>query len=160
MRRVLAIVGSFALLLIVVAPAAANSDPHRFPLSFGAFDRSDCGFTVHFDTWSRMYARASADGSVITVTGAAGGTLSANGKTLTLNLSGPMELTYAPDGSWSQVSEGRGITWGPNLTAFGLPSNIVATAGLTAYAFDAAGNMSRLTRTPRVMVDVCAALAP
>jgi hypothetical protein len=160
MRRLLGLVAAAALLLLVVGPATANSDPHRFPLSFGVFDRGDCGFTVHFDTWSREYAKSSPDGSVLSVTGAAGGILTANGKTLELNLSGPMVMTFAPDGSWSQVSEGRGITWGPNLTAFGLPSNMVATSGLTAYTFNAAGEMTALQTTPHIMVDVCAALAP
>jgi hypothetical protein len=160
MRRLLAIVGSIALLLMVVAPAAANSDPHRFPFGFGNFDRTDCGFTIHFDTWSREYARSSPDGSTLSVTGATGATLSANEKALELNLSGPMVLTPAPDGSWAQVSEGRSIVWGPNLTDFGLPSNMVATSGLTEYTFDGAGNMVALARAPHVMVDVCAALAP
>ncbi len=158
MRSLVGFVGACALLLAAAAPVAANSDPHRFPFGFGSFDRGECGYTIHFDTWSQMYATPSADGSVLTIRGAAGATLTANGKSLELNLSGPMTLTFLPDGGYTQVSEGLGILWANNFTDFGLPSNIVVTSGLGKYTASADGTVLEMPRVPHVMVDVCRVL--
>lgn len=158
MRSLIVFVGACALLLAGATPVAGNSDPHRFPFGFGTFDLSECGYTIHFDTWSRMYATPSADGSVLTVRGAAGGTLTAHGKSLELNLSGPMTLAFLPDGGYTQVSEGLGILWANNFTDFGLPSNIVVASGLASYSATADGTVLEMPRVPHVMVDVCAAL--
>ncbi len=159
MRRLGMFFAAGALLLVVAPPAMANSDPHRFPFGWGSFDRYDCGFAVHFDTWSREYGSVSADGSVMRLTGAAGATLSANGKTLELNLSGPATYTFLPDGGMVQVSQGRSILWGPNLEAFGLPSNMVATSGPSVSTSDPDGAIVSMPIVPHVMVDVCAALS-
>lgn len=170
MRRLEAALAALALLLMAVAPVQANSDPHRFPFGFGEFDLTGpCAFTVHFDTAGNMYARASTlpDGSTaIAFTGFADGTLSnpGNGKSVHLNLSGPGTFFYGSDGSFlGQTTTGRGVLWAPNLTAFGLPSNLVATSGPTAWTSAAADNwagyvVTAMTRTPPIITDICAAL--
>jgi hypothetical protein len=161
---------ALALLVLAVAPVQANNDPHRFPFEWGAFDLTGpCAFTVHFDTQGNAFGKASTlpDGSTsIAFSGFAEGTLSnpGTGTSIHLNLSGPGTFVYGPDGSFvGQTTTGKGVLWAPNLTAFGLPSNLVATSGPTGWTSAAADNwagyvITSMTRVPPIVMDLCAAL--
>ena len=55
---------------------------------------------------------------------------------------------------------GRTFLFGTNLTDYGLPSNLVATAGPVSLTLDFATlEMTSLSGHPNVITDVCAALS-
>jgi hypothetical protein len=175
MRRALVLVVSVILLLLSVVPvASANNDRHRFFLPSGSFDLAaqpdgPCAFVVHFDTLVNKESGKLAtlvDGSTrFTFTGSMKVRLSANGKSVDLNVSGPGRILYAPDGStWSWRFEGRTLTLNPGLSALGFPSDLVLVSGLydgTAAAADnwAGAEITSVSHMPHVDLDVCAALS-
>ncbi len=165
----LAVTAAIAL-LIGPASASANNDPHRIYLAAAPFDlpSSFCGFPIHIDTLvDKEYAKVSqgADGSTIyKITGSLFDSVTneATGKTITLNASGPANLTVSPDGTIGTFdARGLGLVFAPNLTQFGLPSNLVLVSGPTLASFDLVnGTVISMATQPHVLLDVCAALSP
>jgi hypothetical protein len=174
-RRVLTVAtvvaaAAAAVAMVAAAPAAANNDPHRIYLAAAPFDlpASLCGFPVHVEPLvDKEYATVSTnpDGSTTyKVTGSLFVSLTnaGTGKTISANISGPGSFTFPADGTTLTVSStGVGLTWAPNLTDFGAPSNIVVTAGPIQVTFDVATGavLSPSTQVPNVLIDVCAALS-
>ena len=154
---------------IAVASASANNDPHRFFLDSSPMDfpASFCGFPVHVEAVvNKEYAKVSqgADGStILKITGSLfdRATNEDTGKSITFNASGPVTLTFSPDGTTLTI-QGRGLTgaFAPNLTEFGFPSNIVVFSGPALATVDlATGAVISLAGQPHVVLDVCAALS-
>lgn len=169
MRRVAALLAVLGLLMVGVAPVSANSDPHRAPATFTPFqlDTSFCPFVVdisadrnneYITTWTAP------DGSTVQhVTGALVLRFTRDGtdKSVAVDSGGPGTFIISPDGSlFTGHLFGRSTLYAPNLTAFGYPSNVVATAGpidatqtdFVTFAFDSMGGH------PTVLLDICAAL--
>jgi hypothetical protein len=82
------------------------------------------------------------------------------GNTITENMGGPATVTFFPDGSVTSKLRGLiGMFLAPaDAARFGLPP-VSVTAGLVTISFDAAGNITSLSLTGHVRVDVCAALS-
>ena len=103
-----------------------------------------------------------ADGSMVSlITGTVKASLTdpANGKTITVNLSGPYKLIVFPDGSVTILGKGHQFT---TLTPaeqarFGLPGFFVAAGSLTTTVAPD-GNITSMSLNGHVLVDVCAAL--
>lgn len=151
--------------------AWANSDPHRVFATATPFDlpASYCGFPVHVGIAdNREYETVStlADGStVIKTTGsfAAVVTNESSGHSRTVNASGPGTITLNPDGVNATIEiEGLGLLYAANGTAYGLPSDLVVTSGLTELTSNLPNDTitgSTFIRAPHVVTDLCADLA-
>ena len=82
------------------------------------------------------------------------------GKTITENASGPGKVTAFPDGSATVDVKGLNAFRLPPAiaAAFGLPQLFVSAGPLT-LTFDSNGNLTSVSLTGHVKVDVCAALS-
>jgi hypothetical protein len=149
--QLIVVIGIAAAALAV--PVAQAAPPIITPSPASDFvDTTSCAFpvSVHI-TLNNETAKIFTSGKVI-VTGPLAAQYSANGKTLSLNISGPATITSAADGSTSIVGHGVGV--GPVLTPNGV------TLGYLA------GTVSISTTGPVVLLhgtlllDLCAALAP
>jgi len=98
---------------------------------------------------------------IILSTGASKATLTnpANGKSITVNTSGPAKFIFHPDGSVTALEKGHqaSILDPADAARFGLPVFFVSAGALTATV-DANGNFS-VSLQGHVLVDVCAALS-
>ena len=169
MRRVPVLLAVVALLLITAAPASANNDPHRVFLPAGPVDLGAeyCGFAVRLDfPVNKEYETVSTlpDGSLLEkVTGSFFATVTniGTGKSITVNASGPGSFTTSADGkTFTWAFTGQALWYYPGLTSFGLPSNIVRTAGPGVATFDnVTGDLLNLSGHPHVLMDVCAAIS-
>lgn len=177
--RMLAIILASASLATIAAVAprsvSANNDPHRFFEQAGPIDLpvGYCAFPVHVDfPVDREYGTLSTlpDGSTVIVTTGSLVVTATNqltGKSIEVNAGGPGTVTIPPSGSPIVYDfSGRSLLLGTNQQAFGLPSNMVATAGPVhiVEATDGLGGLpfgtiSSLSGNPQVITDVCAALA-
>jgi len=79
--------------------------------------------------------------------------VSANGKTVSFNVSGPEFITFNPDGSVTLI--GRGVGFGPTQTANGV--TLAYNAGVVSI--DPATGIATIEHGT-TLLDVCAALAP
>jgi hypothetical protein len=132
---------------------------------FPGFDSTNCGFLVHAtQDVDKVFVKElkTTDGSTIFLfTGAAKITFTnpANGKSVTVNTSGPAKVTFNADGSSSFRSTGRGpADLSPaeqRLT--GLPG-MFATAGPVTGTVDANNNLTSLN-VNHILVNICAALS-
>ena len=166
---------SMGALLAAPASASANNDPHRVYEPAGPVDlpAGYCDFPVHLEfPVDREYGTVSTlpDGStVITTTGSfiVTATNELTGATLQVNAGGPGTVTIPPSGGPVVYDlQGRSLLIGTNQADFGLPSNLVssagpvnvveATNGLGGLPF---GAISSLSGHPLVLTDVCAALS-
>jgi hypothetical protein len=160
-----------AAVALVMAPvsASSNKEPHRMFLAAAPFDlpAGFCDFPVHFEfPVNKEYAKVSTgpDGSTIfKVNGSLFVSLTntATGKTITVNASGPGTDTFSADGTTLIFDGlGLGLLFAPNLTQFGLPSNIVQTSGPALATIDlTTGAVTSMATQPHVLLDVCAALS-
>jgi hypothetical protein len=157
-----------ALMLLAPGVAAANNDPHRMFLPAGPFVIPDavCGFPVHVEVdVNKEYGRESQtpDGSsVLKVTGSFVETFTnlTNGKSITLNASGPLTVT-SPVGTTLGIVEAHGLTvvYVTNGAEFGLP-NLFLTSGKFGFTTDfSSDTIVSVQRHPHVKLDICAALA-
>lgn len=149
MRRV------FALLVVVAAvvvPTAQAGKPIITPVQAGDFVFTTCGFdiAVHV-TVNDATVKTFSDGRVL-VTGPVAAQFSANGKSVTLNVSGPTTITPAADGSVTIIGRGLGI--GPVFTANGV--TLAYSAG--PVSIDPNGGPGTILHG-HILLDVCAALA-
>ena len=115
-------------------------------------DTASCDFpvSVHF-TANDQSAKVFSSGKVI-VTGPLGAEFSANGKTVSLNISGPTTVTEAPDGSVTII--GRGTGAGPFQTSSGV--TLAYAAGPVAVS--PTGDPAVMLHGT-ILLDICAALA-
>lgn len=149
----------------------ANSDAHRVFAAAAPFDlpAAYCGFPVHVgieDNQEYSTVSTLAGGStVIKTTGSfvAVVTNESSGHSRTVNASGPGTITVDPDGVNATIEiEGLGLFYAANGTAYGLPSDLVATSGLTELTSDLPNDTitgSGFIRAPHVVTDLCADLA-
>jgi hypothetical protein len=172
MRRIGVIVALGALLsmfggVVTATPALAEGrgGGWQFLDFFPGFDSTNCGFLVHAtQDVDKVFVKElkTTDGSTIFLfTGAAKITFTnpANGKSVTVNTSGPAKVTFNADGSSSFRSTGRGpADLSPaeqRLT--GLPG-MFATAGPVTGTVDANNNLTSLN-VNHILVNICAALS-
>lgn len=147
MRRFVVLLALIAAALIV--PAAQADAPLIVPAPAVDFtDLADCAFpvAVHF-TANGQTAKIFSDGTII-VTGPLAVTLSANGKSVSMNISGP--ATISPSGT----VVGHGVGVGPTL----LPNGEI-TLAYNAGNIVVSDYPAVVTRG-HILLDVCAALAP
>ena len=153
--------------VVTATPALAEGrgDGWQFLDFFPGFDSTNCGFLVHAtQDVDKVFVKElkTTDGSTIFLfTGAAKITFTnpANGKSVTVNTSGPAKVTFNADGSSSFRSTGRGpADLSPaeqRLT--GLPG-MFATAGPVTGTVDANNNLTSLN-VNHILVNICAALS-
>ena len=151
--------------------ASANNDPNRMFAAASPFDlpASYCGFPVHVGiAENNEYSAVSmtANGStIIKTTGSfvAVVTNESSGHSQTVNASGPGTITVDPDGVNATIKiEGLGLFYAANGTAYGLPSDLVATSGLTELTSNLPHDTitgSGFIRAPHVVADLCADLS-
>jgi hypothetical protein len=138
-------------------PFARADQPAIIPLQ--AFDfvypADFCGFPVsaHFVLNGETLKVFGALGTRAMVTGPLSAQLSANGKTVSLNVSGPSFITFNPDGSMTIV--GRGVGFGPTQTANGV--TLAYNAGVVSI--DPATGVATIEHGT-TLFDACMALAP
>jgi hypothetical protein len=144
MRKLIAALA--AALGLMAAPIARADPPTITPAPALDFVDETCGFpvSVHF-TVNGETAKTFSNGSTI-VTGPLTAALSANGKTVTLNVSGPAFIS--PDG----ILIGRGVSVGPLSTPAGV--TLAYTAG-TVVVTDEGATLEH----GRLLLDLCEALA-
>ena len=142
----------FLLLAAVVAaavavPAAQADAPVITPVPATDFPDTTCGFSVqvHY-TMSDETAKIFSNGTVI-VTGPIKATFSANGKSVSLNISGPAMIR-------GESVIGFGVGAGPTL----LP-NGQTTLAYNAGPADISGPAAVILHG-HMLLDICAALAP
>jgi hypothetical protein len=175
MRRIGVIVALGALLgmfggVATASPALADRGPNweflqlpkslPLPLPGGV---GDCGFPIVVNVLvNREYFKAlkTPAGVVATLTtGSLTASLTAHGKTITQNISGPYTTTVFGDGSG--VTAFKGLTLflitQDQAQQFGLPAVSVIAGGLTV-SVDREGRTS-VSLQGHVQVDVCAALS-
>jgi len=124
-----------------------------------------CGFEIQGTLLAgKEFVKAlkTADGSMaFLVTGTLKASLTnpANGKTITVNLSGPYKQIDFPDGSVTILGKGHQFTTltPADQARFGLPGFFVAAGSLTTVG-DPHGNITSMSLNGHVLVDVCAAL--
>ena len=124
-----------------------------------------CGFEIQGTLLAgKEFVKAlkAADGSMVSlITGSLKASLTnpANGKTITVNLSGPFKEIDFPDGSVTILGKGHQFTTltPADQARFGLPGFFVAAGSLTTVG-DPDGNITSMSLDGHVLVDVCAAL--
>jgi len=148
---ILALLG---LTTCVAAPLAQAGKPMRTPAPASDFtDATTCGFAVnvHF-TVNGQSAITFDDGRVL-LAGPLAAEFSANGKSLTFNISGPATITPTAD---SVIIAGHGAGAGP----IQLPDGSVTLAYAPgSVSIDPNTGIATLLHGT-VIVDICAALAP
>ncbi len=151
MRGIL--IGLALLTAGIAAPFALADKPVKAPAPGSDFTDNTCGFPVDIQyTVNGQHAIAFTDGRVI-VSGPAAAMFSANGKSVTLNVSGPAFITPT-DGSVMIVGHGTGA--GPILLPDGTVTLAYAPGSVT---IDPSGGPTVLNHGT-IILDICAALAP
>ena len=151
MRRL--IVGVLLLTATVAAPIAL-AGPVRVPAPASDFtDGTTCGFAVHVHFTVNGESAITFDDGRVIVTGPLSAQFSANGKSVTLNISGP--VTVIPAGNAVMIV-GRGVGAGPFLLPDGSTTLAYAAGPATV---DPTGGPAVL-KHGTFLLDICAALAP
>jgi hypothetical protein len=129
-----------------LAPAALADPPTIVPVPNTDFTDTTCGFdvAVHY-TMSNETLKIFSDGTIIAA-GPIKATFSANGKTVSLNISGPAMLR-------GESVVGYGVGAGPTL----LPDGSV-TLGYNAGQVDISGPAA-VIQHGHMLLDICAALS-
>lgn len=153
MRKLFVFLGLTMAAAAIAAPSIYADPPTITPSPTYDFTDTTCGFPVkvHYVV-SDQTAKTFTNGTTI-ITGPVFAEFSANGKSITLNISGPGRVTVS-DGSVLIIAHGVGA--GPLVTPNGL---------VLAYA---AGVVSVSTTPPlegvldhgTVLLNICSALAP
>lgn len=140
--------GLSLIVALLVAPAAQATPPVFVPLPAQDFTFSTCAFPVDVHiTANGETGIFFTDGTII-VSGPLAATFSANGKSVSLNVSGPTKIS--PTGTVI----GHGVGIGPTA----LPGGGV-TLAYTAGVADVTTQPATLLHG-HVLLDLCAALAP
>lgn len=140
------------LLLMVLAAALAVPTAHASPPTFipqpsTSFTDPTCGFDTTVAVSAGETLRLFSNGNLL-VTGPLTVTFSANGKSVTVNASGPLIATSG------HSFFGQGITVGP----IQLPDGQLTIASVAGTEDDS--NFPAVLVHGKVLLDVCAALAP
>ena len=145
MRRLFVAFIGLATAAAVAAPSALADPPIITPAPLMDFVDTTCGFpiAVHF-TVNRETAKTFTNGTTI-ITGPLFAQLTANGKTVSLNISGPVRIT--PTGA--VLAHGVGL--GPLSTANGV---------ILAYAAGAVDAANGVLEHGTILLNLCDALAP
>jgi hypothetical protein len=172
MRRVGLIVALGALLgmiagAVTASPALARGPKWQFVPLTPTFTEPAalCGFEIQgTQLVDKIYVKTSTapDGSTIQkFTGTGKIALTANGKTITANVSGPAQLTINTDGSSLFVGRGlEPVGLAPaDQARFGLPGLFIFAGNLTATIAPDGITTTSLALHGHIMVDVCAALS-
>src|SRR5262245_54867688 len=148
----------FVLLMLVAVvgfavPAAHADQPTRIAVTFIDHVDTTCGFpvSIHFvlnGATLTVFSNGDAVG-----TGPISAEYSANGKTVSRNISGPIFITTNPDGSVS--IRGAGMSGGRLQTADG----VILAFFAGPLIVDPSTGLPTLEHG-RVLLDICAALAP
>jgi hypothetical protein len=141
----------FLLLAVVsaalIVPAARADSPTFTPLPAFTFTDTTCGFDVFVQASAGETLKEFSNGTVI-VSGPLSATLSANGKTVTVNIPGP----------YIAISGHRALGHGLGLIFIELPDGGVTLAYVAGVIDDEVFPQTIIHGT--VLLDVCAALAP
>jgi hypothetical protein len=172
MRRVGVIVALGAMLgmfagVLTASPALAGRGPkwEFLPATPSTVPSSFCGFAVQVTPVGKQFAKVlkSTNGSetaLITGTQTLSFTNLSTGKTITENASASSRFTANADGSVTVASRGRSpvVLSPPDAQRFDLPA-VSVVAGALTLSMDAGGNLTSLSLSGHVLVDVCAALS-
>jgi hypothetical protein len=173
MRRIGVIVASGALLsmlagVVTAAPALAGGRGDGWVFQdFGpGFTTTNCGFLIQatqdVDKVFTKVLKTAGGSAVFLSTGAAKITFTnpANGKSVSVDTSGPAKTTVNADNSFSFRATGRepfDLT-PADAARFGLPA-VFASSGPLTGAVDANGNFTSLSLQGHIHVNICAALS-
>ena len=145
MRRSLLLLMVLAAALAV--PTAHASPPNFIPQPSTSFTDPTCGFDTTVDLSAGETLRLFSNGNLL-VTGPLTATFSANGKSVTVNASGPLIATSG------HSFFGQGITVGP----IQLPDGQLTIASVAGTEDDS--NFPAVLVHGTVLLDICAALSP
>jgi hypothetical protein len=138
----------------IAAPVARADRPIITPAPSADFvDTTSCAFpvTVHF-TVNRETAKTFANGTTI-ITGPLFAQYSANGKSLTLDISGPGKLTIS---NGSALFIGHGVGAGPLVT----PNGVILAYAAGRVTISTTPTLSATLLNGHVLLNICDALAP
>lgn len=152
---------------VTAAPALARGPGWQFVPIQSPFTEPAalCGFEIQgTQLVDKIYVKTftAPDGSMIQkFTGSGKISLTANGKTITANVSGPAQVTMKADGS--SILLGKGLEpFGlapADQARFGLPGLFIFAGALTATIAPDGITTTSLTLDGHIMVNVCAALS-
>jgi hypothetical protein len=131
----------------VIAPAARADSPTFTPLTAFSFTDTTCGFDVLVQASAGETLKEFSNGTVI-VSGPLTATVSANGKTVTVNIPGP----------YIAISGHTALGHGLGLVFIQLPDGGVTLAYVSGVIDDEVFPQRLIHGT--LLLDVCAALAP
>jgi hypothetical protein len=135
---------------LVAVPVAQASSPTITPApAEDVVDTTSCGFpvSVHF-TVNRQTAKAFSDGAVL-ITGPLKAEYSANGRTVSLNIAGPVSIQPQDD---AVTIVGRGVGAGPVLTSEGV------TLAYVGGSVSISPSGEAVLEHGTILLDICQAL--
>jgi len=154
-----------------VSPQMASAASHRVPIDNSGIDgevlTGACAFPVEFKlVTSREYEVKTSTGTDGTVTSRVTGSLVvtatnlSNGKSMTLNVSGPSTAVVAADGSLTISAEGRTLFDFTEQPAGGAVTNgMFLTRGLVSVSGDATTGVVTSFSSKTAPTDVCSELS-
>jgi hypothetical protein len=154
MRNFCVLVLGFAAAVMVGPPQALADPPTITPAPASDYvDTTSCAFPVaiHFAVNNEV-ARTFTSGTTI-ITGPLFATYSANGKSLTLNISGPGKLTVS---GGSVLFIGHGVGAGPLVT----PDGLVLSYAAGVVSISTSPTLQGVLERGTVLLNICSALAP
>jgi len=169
MRRIVMVVVLGSVIAgLLQTPASARGPKWEFqPAGPFTLPRTVCPFRVHVTfPNNKDYAKTTqnADGSVtVQITGRFDSKLRRVGTdmSVTVNASGPGEITFFPDGSLVADLTGHTIAFfsRADVARLGLPAAAFLWAGPFRQTIDPDGTLSSVDLKGRMLIDVCAALS-
>jgi hypothetical protein len=164
-RRLITLAPIIVAAIAALAPGQAAADqPVREGLPAAPFtlDASICGFAVDvtFPT-NKEFSTTFADGKQI-ITGSLTATLTneENGRSITINISGPGSFVPNGDGTTTFTLSGRSLIYlFPNQVGQGTPGRLILTSGPVAFQVDQNGNLTSYRITSASVQDMCPVLA-
>jgi hypothetical protein len=157
-KRLMLVVAALAGVAAMIVPAATADPPIRFPLPAppeitGAYC-SGFDVTLHVAA-NKEVATIFSNGSAI-ITGTFKADITGNGKTISVNASGPVFFTS--DGS-TQVLRGNSLVFGEaGDLGPGSPATLQLVSGVVTITYAPGGSVTSVTRTGETR-DLCAILA-
>ncbi|MDQ3865742.1 MAG: hypothetical protein M3304_02775 [Actinomycetota bacterium] len=161
-RRLLSLLGAFAVL--AAAPQAIADQPLREGLPAEPFtlDASICGFPVDvtFPTNREFITTFSSGKQIVTGALIAQLTNTETGKSIEINISGPGILTTDESGTTTFMLLGRSLVFfSPGQLGPGSAPELLLTSGPATIVFDENGVVQSFERTSASAQDLCAILA-
>ena len=151
--------------IVALAPAPAAADqPARegLPAAPLTLDASICGFVVDVTFPSnKEFVTTFSNGKQI-ITGSLDATLTnaQNGRSTTINISGPGSIVPNGDGTSTFTLSGRSLIFLlPNQVGQGSPGRLILTSGPVVFQLDQNGNLTSYRITSASVRDMCPVLA-